>query len=234
MYLEEEGTEIVEVHPSWSENLVRFITHPITSSLLLGIGFWAIIFAIRMPGLGAPEVVGTLFILVFFWGTKLAGLAEWTDALLILLGITFLLVEIFALPGFGIVGGIGFLSLIAGIVLALVRHPFLIPREELQRASHILVFSFTITLVLFLLSLKLLPRTRLWQNIVLPAQSESRIEDIRLDVQEGIAVSDLRPSGKARFNDKIYDVQTDGEYVKRGEKVKLLSIEGNIIRVRKI
>ena len=82
--------------------------------------------------------------------------------------------------------------------------------------------------------LKFLPKTKVWQNIILPTESKSKIEPPDIRTHEGIALSDLRPSGKATFNDKIFDVQTQGEYIKKGEKVKIISIKGNIIIVRKV
>lgn len=234
VYLGKENTKIIELNPTWSENIVRFITHPVTSSLILGIGFWAIILALRMPGIGLPEIVGISSILLFFWGHKLAGLAEWLDLFLILLGIILILIELLLLPGFGITGGLGIVSLFAGIILILIRHPIYPPVKELKQAFNILFSSFIITFVLFLISLKIITKTKALKHIILETESVGKIEPQILEIQEGIAISDLRPSGKAKFGHKIYDVQTDGEYIEKGEKIKTIKIEGNIIKVRKV
>jgi membrane-bound serine protease (ClpP class) len=44
----------------------------------------------------------------------------------------------------------------------------------------------------------------------------------------------LRPAGKAKINGKKFDVVTEGGYVQKNEKVKVIMIEGKKIVVRKI
>ena len=39
---------------------------------------------------------------------------------------------------------------------------------------------------------------------------------------EGIALSNLRPGGKAQFGDEILDVMTEGDMVAKGERVRIL------------
>jgi len=51
---------------------------------------------------------------------------------------------------------------------------------------------------------------------------------------EGITLSTLRPIGKAEFNSKTYEVKTSGNYVDRGEKVKITQIESHQIVVEPI
>ncbi|MDP8234610.1 MAG: NfeD family protein [Candidatus Saelkia tenebricola] len=231
-YLEKEGAKLIEKSPTWSENIVRLITHPVASSLLLGIGFWAIILALRIPGLGLPEIVGVSFILLFFWGHKLAGLAQWLDLFLIMIGVILIFIEIFVLPGFGITGGLGITCLLGGIILIMVRHPIYPPIQELNNAGKILFSSFIITAILFLMSFKFLSKSKAWKNIVLEHRSEAKLEPQEVTEDSGVAISDLHPAGKAQFGNKIYDVQTDGEYIDSGKKIKIISHFGNIIKVR--
>ena len=48
----------------------------------------------------------------------------------------------------------------------------------------------------------------------------------------GEAVTDLHPSGSARFNGKRYDVVSRGDYIQKGTSVSVLSVEGNRIVVK--
>lgn len=50
--------------------------------------------------------------------------------------------------------------------------------------------------------------------------------------KSGEAMTDLRPSGSARFNGKRYDVVSRGEYISKGSAVSVLSVEGNRIVVK--
>jgi membrane-bound serine protease (ClpP class) len=60
------GAEVRRVSPNWAENLVRFLTHPVVSSLLITIGMLGIILEIRTPGFGVPGLLGISSIALFF------------------------------------------------------------------------------------------------------------------------------------------------------------------------
>jgi membrane-bound serine protease (ClpP class) len=47
----------------------------------------------------------------------------------------------------------------------------------------------------------------------------------------GVAVTDLRPAGTAKFNDKNIDVYSEGGYIQKGEKVKVISAENAGVKV---
>ena len=47
----------------------------------------------------------------------------------------------------------------------------------------------------------------------------------------GVAVSALRPAGKARFGKQYLDVVTDGEFIAKGGRLKVLEIHGNRVVV---
>jgi membrane-bound serine protease (ClpP class) len=47
----------------------------------------------------------------------------------------------------------------------------------------------------------------------------------------GEAITDLRPSGRARFGRRRFDVVTEGSYLAKGQAVRVLEIHGNRIVV---
>jgi membrane-bound serine protease (ClpP class) len=47
----------------------------------------------------------------------------------------------------------------------------------------------------------------------------------------GVAQTALRPAGRAEFGDRLMDVVTEGEFVDRGDKVRIREIHGNRIVV---
>lgn len=57
-------------------------------------------------------------------------------------------------------------------------------------------------------------------------------EKIELEGALGIAVSDLRPSGIAVFNDERYDVTTTGQYIKKGSRIQVVKPRGSQLLVR--
>src|SRR5262245_17900414 len=54
------GVEVRRPSPNWAENVVRFLTHPVVSSLLITIGMLGIIMEILTPGFGLPRALGII------------------------------------------------------------------------------------------------------------------------------------------------------------------------------
>ncbi len=231
-------SKTITLKPTWAENIVRFLTHPIVSSLLLSLGFLGIFFELKMPGWGISGTLGILFLVLFFWGHYLVGLANWLDLAILVLGIVLLIIELIAIPGFGIIGLSGCLLIISGLVLALLKHPLTLPSFELNSALFTLSWAFIITFVLALLSFRFLPRINLFKRVILQAREEKNMGFQTKSVAENISVGKigtaktvLRPSGKAVFDDEILDVTTLGEFIPRGKKVVIAKIEGNKVFV---
>ena len=98
------GAEIRHASETWAETLVRFLTHPVVSSLLMTAGILGIIIELRSPGFGIPGILGIAFLALFFWGHWLVQLAGWEELLLVGIGLFLLALEISVIPGFGIAG----------------------------------------------------------------------------------------------------------------------------------
>ena len=43
----------------------------------------------------------------------------------------------------------------------------------------------------------------------------------------------MRPSGRIMIDDAIYDAYTRGEYLEKGEKIKVIAAEGTSLKVQK-
>jgi len=191
--------QIISPTLTWSENLVRFLTHPIVSSLLLSLGFLGLLFELKMPGWGISGTLGALFIILFFWGHYLVGLADWADIAVFVIGVIFVIVEIMFIPGFGVLG-------ITGIVFILGQ-------------------AFIITFVLALLGFKFISRTNLFKRVLLNAaedkglgfQTKSLPEEISVGTI-GLSKTMLRPSGRAVFKDRAIDVPRSANSSPRGSK----------------
>ncbi|MCM8766263.1 MAG: nodulation protein NfeD [Candidatus Omnitrophica bacterium] len=234
-----EKEEIFEPKPTWSENLVRFLTHPIVSSLLLTLGFLGIIFEIKIPGWGLAGTLGVISLALFFWGHYLVGLANWTEILLFTLAVILIFLEIFVIPGFGIAGISGGILLLVSIFLALIKHPLHTPKIELLQAFQVVVYSFFATLVIILLSINLFPKTGLWRKIILQERETQEGGYTTIDLTQenligkiGKTITPLRPTGKADFSGKIFDVIAEGEFVEKDKEIEVVSVEGNRIIVK--
>lgn len=110
--------------PTFMERATRWITDPLFASLLILLGLALVVVDGLVGGFGIVALIGVGLLGLFFWGHLLADLAGWEDLVLILVGITLIAIEVFVVPGFGIPGILGTLSLVGGLVLAMTRRSF--------------------------------------------------------------------------------------------------------------
>ena len=114
------NAEIHRAKETWAESLVRVLTHPIVSGVLIAVGTLGILVEIQSPGFGVPGSIGLTSLALFLWGHWLVRLAGLEEFLLIGIGLILLAIEVFLIPGFGIFGGLGIAALLGGLGLSLV------------------------------------------------------------------------------------------------------------------
>ena len=237
-----ESTQIITIEESWSETLVRFIQPFLPILMIIGIG--AIYTEIKAPGFGLPGVVGILCLSLVFFGQYLVGLADYTELLLLMIGVLLLGVEVFVLPGFGVAGITGLIVIAAGLVLSF--QGFVIPDPSFPWEGALLMKNLAQVLgsfmLAFLISLFMirfvLPRL---SKIVKGPYLETTLSNSHVDATMalgvspgdiGIAHSFLRPSGKIMINNKKIDAITQGEFIEQGTQVMIDKIEQNRVVVK--
>jgi membrane-bound serine protease (ClpP class) len=114
----------IRYSPSIGIQIMKFFSNPLLTSLLFMLGIFAIIFGISSPGFGA-EVFGVIAILLSLIGSGFAVSA--LSIIFIIIGCLLFIIEIFATPGFGVIG-------IGGIICLLFGGMFLIPNYSTEWA----------------------------------------------------------------------------------------------------
>ena len=247
------GNELIVVEPSGIDTTVFILNIPFVAALLLIAGLISVYVELSAPGLGVGGVIAAICFLLFFWSKFLGGTAVWLEVLLFLLGIVFLLIEIFVTPGFGIAGVTGLLLMIAGLLMA--SQHFVLPtttRELNASLQSVLVLvgsGFAFIGGAFAVShyFGTIPIVS-WLTLDLPesdakdASGKSKAKTTAdqaakfpVDVGDwGVAESPLRPAGKAIFGQAYVDVVTDGSFVDAGQQVCVIDISGNRVVVREL
>ncbi|MDT7044083.1 nodulation protein NfeD [Candidatus Nitronereus thalassa] len=222
---------------TWAETLVRFLTNPAVSSLLMTLGILGIIAEIRMPGFGIPGVLGITSLALFFWGHGLVRLAGLEEFLLVGLGVILVGIEVFLIPGFGIFGILGIAALVGGLGLSLVGAGA--TWEVVLDAIGQVSISLLVAIALSLVVLRVFPRLPFGKRLVLNKELgakegyESTPDTDRQWIgKQGTTVSDLHPSGIAHFNGQRVDVVSEGEFIQAGKWVEVVHVDGNRIVVR--
>ncbi len=158
-----------------------------------------------------------------------AGFSNGLVVALALVGILLILFELHVLPGHGIAGSLGALTLVAAVFLAFGL-PFFV--GALQAVAIAIVLS----VACFMLAQRVLPENAFVKRLMFAGtQGPDYVasEDHRaLLGRTGIAASFLRPAGVATFGDVRVDVLTEGDFVPAGTPVRVTRVEGARIFVR--
>jgi membrane-bound serine protease (ClpP class) len=112
--------EQIRYSPSLKIQIMKLISNPILTSLLLMLGIFALMVGISAPGYGA-EVFGVIAILLSLIGSGF--IISTLSIIFIIIGCLLLAVEIFVIPGFGAVGIDGITCLIIGSIFLILSYP---------------------------------------------------------------------------------------------------------------
>jgi membrane-bound serine protease (ClpP class) len=233
------GADVRAASPTWAEAVLRFLTHPVVSSLLMTIGILGIIVELRTPGFGVPGVVGIGSLALFFWGHWLVRLVGWEELLLVGAGVILLAIELFVTPGFGAIGILGIAALGGGLALSLVGAgaTWAVIITALGRVAVSLLLAIAAALAL----LRFLPRLPFGRRLVLETELAAREgfasapeTDRAWLGKHGTTASPLRPAGIADIEGERVDVVSDGEFIDAGDSITVVRVDGNRIVVRRL
>jgi membrane-bound serine protease (ClpP class) len=234
------GANKIEITQNWAEAVVRFLNNAVVTSILIMIGFFGLLAEIKSPGWGVPGTAGLVALTLFFGSSYILQLASVIEILLFIIGVALILLEIFVIPGFGIAGISGIILVFASLFFSLVGGDPFLDFELVSRAIIQLSLSLVIAIVLIFVLAKYLPKTSVFNKFVLSVSeksvdgfsSHSFAED--LIGAEGIALTTLRPAGTAEINGRRVDVMTESEYVEKGKKIKVLTVDGIRVLVKEV
>jgi membrane-bound serine protease (ClpP class) len=221
---------IKNVEESFAEKLARFITHPVVVPILLSIGSLGLVLELYSPGFGIPGFMGISSLLLFFYGHLVAGLAGYEAIILFVIGLGLIVLEIFV-PG-GIAGIIGFIAVIGSFFLA---------SGNVVHMGISLLIALILSVLVSILMIKVLgKKVKFFRKIILTdststengyVSNKTRSELVGV---EGVTITALRPAGTVAVGDERIDVVSEGGFIQKDKKVKIVKAEGSRIVVREV
>ncbi|NLB73196.1 MAG: nodulation protein NfeD [Firmicutes bacterium] len=221
--------EIRQPAQNWAEKLARFLTDPTVSSLLLTLGFLGLVFEVMTPGWGVPGTVGILALVLFFGGRLVIGLAGWGVIGLFILGFVLLLIEVFLIPGFGITGIGGIISIFASLVLSF---------KNIREASFAISFAMVVSFLVVVVMAKRFGKSKALGRLVLKTAEHTHDGYVATPLRQdyvgktGYTLTFMRPSGTVMIEDERIDAVTEGDFLREGCKVEVIKVEGPRLVVR--
>jgi membrane-bound serine protease (ClpP class) len=205
------------------------VTLPVVQTLLLAIMFLALFVEIKTGGMGGGIMLGIVAAGVF-WGSRyVEGLVDLYQIAIFLVGILCIIVEML-LPTVGLLAGVGVAALLYSLLLALGGD---------VDAMTALGAALILAVVIFVLIVKKLPSSRLWYKVVLHDRSTSQRGFVSAETRreligrEGTVLTELRPAGSVQLGEQVVDVVSEGAFVAKGERVKVIAVNGARVVVRR-
>lgn len=148
--------------------------------------------------------------------------------IILVLGLVFLIIEMFS-PGFGVSGGIGLVLLVIGILVTAST-----PLEALVMFIILLALLGVVLTVIFHSATKgRLSKTLILNDSLKKEEGFIGTEDLEFFIgKEGIANTALRPAGTAEFDGVKLDVVSQGEFIPKDSKIKVIQVSGRRIVVK--
>src|SRR2546423_12231679 len=230
----------VSLGPTGFEQLAFWIT-ALAPLLLLG-GILGAYLEFKIPGATMPGIISAICFALFFLGHYLAGLAGWEVVALFVLGIVLVIIEILFFAHSTIVFGVlGVFLILASLFWAMIdRYPgetFFPTGRALAVPLLNLFLALIGAAIAIALLAKYLPKTSIYRRFALetsnpPGPSLAGVPRefaTALDLApgaEGVSLSILRPSGKARFHDQTVDLITEGEFIPPNTSLRIVGRDG--------
>ncbi|MBV20277.1 MAG: serine protease [Cytophagia bacterium] len=226
-----------------TEDIISFFLNPIVSSVLILLILGGLYFEMQTPGVGFPIIASITALILYLVPYYLNGVAENWEILLFFIGIIFIALEVFVIPGFGVFGVIGLFTSLSSLILIMLNNDmfdftFVLSRDLIASSLSVFISVFSFGLLVLFGGIKLTD-SEAFKNIALNETQETekgyiskKYSDTLLNMN-GKSFTVLRPSGKVIIDEKIYDASTSGEYIEKNKKIIVTNNEGSSLKVKK-
>lgn len=206
---------IVTFKPDWRNQLLMVLGNPNIAYIFMLLGIYGLVFELANPGYVLPGVVGGISLLLALYSFQILPI-NYTGLALILLGIVFMVSEVFV-PSFGALG--------IGGIIAFVCGSFILVDEESMRVSLPLIFG-TAAVSLFMI---------LWivGSLLVIRRRTFRTGAEALVGSHGEAMDDFTGSGKVWVQGESWQAKSESS-IHKGERIKVVSKDGLELKVKKV
>lgn len=212
--LKTQGAQILAYEPDWRNRLLATIADPNVAYILMLLGIYGLFFELWNPGYVLPGVIGGICLLLALYAFQVLPIS-FAGLGLILLGIAFMVAEAF-LPSFGALG-------IGGVVAFVVGSIILMDTDvEGYAVAWPLIAGVAAVSAAFFIGVVIMALKARQRSVV--SGQEEMIGAL------GEALENFKGAGRVRVHSEEWQARS-GAALKRGQKVKVIAIEGLILTV---
>lgn len=242
--------DLVVMDMTFLERAARFLAQPWIRFLLLVGTLTFAWMELSHPGVSVPGILALLCLALLLGGPFVTGLAQTWEILLVLAGIAIVLADLFFVGSLGILAVPGFILMAVGLVASFIPTGINGGLEfgdgwlALRKGLTVVVCGLIVSLIAFALMARYLRMAPGFRRLQLaPAMAAGAGASVRDAADRpaadavfvgalGIAHTQLRPAGKARFGEHLVDVVSFGPFIDSGTEVEVLTVTGFRVTVR--
>jgi membrane-bound serine protease (ClpP class) len=239
--------DVVALNPSGFEHIAFWITK-LAPLLLLG-GIIGAYVEFKIPGFGLPGIISLICFAFFFLGHYIAGLAGWEVVALFGLGLILIVVELLVGQSTIVFGVAGVFLMLASLLWAMTdRYPgqdFFPSGRMLATPLLNLSLAMVGAVIMVIILARFLPQTSIYRRFALmstnppgPSLAGSPRQFTGAVAispgMRGTSLTPLLPGGKARFENHVVDVVSEGEFIAAETNVIVIQTDGMRVVVKAI
>ena len=218
---------VTRIDENFGDALVRFLTSWPVRLVLVVVLLGGFFVEIAAPGIGWFGVASTAALVLLVGAPALGGVSTWWPLLVVLLGALLVVIEVFLIPGVGMVGFLGGACIVVGLVASFLGAPIDTDegRADLATAIGVVAGGGILAIGVAWALLRTLPRSPLMRAAVLEATAGGQAMPSTAAAgmvsvgERGTALTPLRPVGKAEFGGAIAEVQAVGPFIDAGTRI---------------
>lgn len=214
-------------NPTFYDKIKGILTNGVLQALLIMLIIGGIYFELQSPGVGFPTAISITAAILYFTPLYLTGYAQNWEVLLFVLGLIFIVFEIFVVPGFGFTGIAGIVFIFISLVLALVGNVNFnfegLPAREVFRAFITVLGGMGMGMILIIYLSSRIGKKGFLRKVALLTDQEGyysvSLQPDTLVGKTGVASTVLRPSGKVNIDGEFYDAVSLYGMIEKGDEV---------------
>ena len=235
--------KVTRLDQSWAEHVARFLSNPFVRGILISIFMIAMFIEMTHPGLVVPGLIAMAALTLVLGPNFMMGLANWWSLGAVVAGIVLLALELFVIPGFGIAGILGLITLFVGLVFTFVPSgpggmAFSTPeaQDSLARGAVTVLLSTLTAMFGIFFVIRQVGTLPIMKKYTLQSPAPGEVDEALFGAMRpqeepllqgdiGITSTLLRPAGKAQFGDEVFDVVAQSGFIPEGVRVCVVSAD---------
>jgi membrane-bound serine protease (ClpP class) len=200
--------------------ILEKISNPNVAYILMMLGFYGLFFELSNPGAIFPGVVGAVCLILAFFALQVLPI-NYAGLLLILVAIVLFIMEV-KITSFGLLTIGGIVAMLLGSLMLIDQPPDNFA-PVLSISLSLIITVVALTAAFFIFAFGMAFRTH---------RKKATTGNEGMVGENGVAQSKISPEGNVKVHGEIWQATSEAS-IKKGEKVRILSVEGLVLKVEK-